>query len=88
MQGRAQMTESEIPGYIQEESERHQALWDVLIEKHTDGAAQVHMVKGIAASVIPEMGKAQKGRRAGDGNGVPDRHPSFLHREYRGKDTR
>ncbi|TWU22510.1 Universal stress protein E [Novipirellula galeiformis] len=60
MQGRAQMTESEIPGYIQEESERHQALLDVLIEKHTDGAAQVHMVKGIASSAIPEMGKAQK----------------------------
>ncbi|WP_442508880.1 universal stress protein [Novipirellula sp. SH528] len=60
MQGRARMTESEIGGYIQEESERHQALLDALVEKHTDGAAQVHMVKGIASSVIPEMAKAKK----------------------------
>ncbi len=60
MQGRARFTESEIRGYIQEESGRHQELLDALVAKHTDGSAQVHMVKGMAESVIPEMAKTAK----------------------------
>ncbi|MCM2372856.1 universal stress protein [Aporhodopirellula aestuarii] len=60
IQGRTRLTDPEISGYIQEETGRHQELLDALVSRHTDGSAVVHMVKGLAESVIVEMAKSEK----------------------------
>jgi universal stress protein E len=55
-----QVPEAEIQVIVQQEADRHQAMLDALIAKHTTGNAQVHMLKGTAESVITELARKKK----------------------------
>ncbi len=60
MRGKARIPESEIRKYVQQEAEEHRKRLAHLLDKHTDGTATLHMIKGNADSVIPHIAKTEK----------------------------
>ncbi|NNE00476.1 MAG: universal stress protein [Pirellulaceae bacterium] len=60
LRGPGRFTEPEIQGYFQEEMRKHHELLNTLIAEHIDGIAKVHMVKGLAEFVIPDLAKSEK----------------------------
>ena len=59
MRGRGGFAESEIRSCANSEEQRHRKALDLLLAKHTDGAARVHLIEGDADVVIPEFAKTQ-----------------------------
>jgi len=55
LRGRARVSEVDIRRYVRQEEARHRRTLDVLLAKHTDGTAKIHMAKGNADAVIIRM---------------------------------
>lgn len=54
------LAESEIRGYAQQEEQKQWRALVALLEKHTNGMGEVHLIKGNAGSVIPQVATNKK----------------------------
>ncbi len=59
LESRGLLGDAETSGYFQEELRRHQLMVEALIGKHTRGGAHIHIVKGMAEFVIPDIAKSE-----------------------------
>ena len=55
LRGRCGVPESEIRRYAQQQEEKQRRALEGLLARHTSGIGEPHLVKGNAASVIPQM---------------------------------
>jgi nucleotide-binding universal stress UspA family protein len=60
LRGRARVSEVEIREFVRREADRHRRMLDALLATHTDGTAEVHIVKGNADWVIPRIAKVKR----------------------------
>jgi nucleotide-binding universal stress UspA family protein len=60
LRGRARVSEAEIREFVRREADRHRRMLDALLATHTDGTAEVHIVKGNADWVIPRIAKVKR----------------------------
>lgn len=58
-ESRGLLGNAEMSGYFQAELSRHQLMVETLISQHIRGGAHVHIAKGMAEFVIPDIAKKQ-----------------------------
>lgn len=60
LRGRGGVPESEIRRYAQREAEKQRRALETLLAEHTGGTGEVHLIKGNAGSVIPQLVRNRK----------------------------
>jgi len=60
LRSRSQIADAEVQSYVCEVEKNVRRRMEGMLAKYTDGAAEVHLVKGEAATVIPDIAKSKR----------------------------